>query len=56
MNDILKKMEVLSGMVMAGLIGLGAYTLINKSTKNKADKLINTMLDKANTMTNNMSK
>ncbi len=50
----MKKMA--TGMIMAGLIGLGAYTLMNKNTKQKADKLINNMLDKANTMTSKMSK
>lgn len=52
----MKKMEVACGAIMAGLIGLGAYTLMNKNTKNKADKLINSMLDKANEMANDMSK
>ncbi len=52
----MKKMDVVAGMMLAGLIGLGTYTLMNRSTKNKADKLINTMLDKANNMTNKMSK
>lgn len=41
-------------MAMAGLIGVGTYVLVNKQTKGKADKLINNILDKANTMTNNM--
>ena len=50
----MKKMNLISGMVVAGLIGLGTYTLANRNTKNKADKLINNMLDKANNMTNNM--
>ena len=50
----MKKMA--TGMIMAGLIGLGAYTLMNKNTKQKADKLINNMLDKANTMTSKMKQ
>ena len=52
----MKKMGLVSGMVVAGLIGLGTYTLANRNTKNKADKLINNMLDKANNVTNNMMK
>ena len=52
----MKKMGLLTGMAMAGLIGLGTYTLANRNTKNKADKLINNMLDKANNATNNMMK
>ena len=50
----MKKMGIVTGMAMAGLVGLGAYTLANKSTKNKADKLINSFLDKANDATSNM--
>ncbi len=48
----MKKMEILACAVVSGMIGLGAYTLMNKSTKNKADKLINNLLDKANDMSN----
>mgnify|MGYP003571286287 CR=1 FL=1 len=51
----MKKMGLIAGLSMAGLIGLGTYTLINKNTKNKADKLINNLLDKANDMTQNMN-
>ncbi len=50
------KKSFMLGMITTSLIGLGAYTLMNKNTKNKADKLINNMLDKANDMTNNMNK
>ena len=49
----MKKMGIVTGMAMAGLIGLGTYVLVNKNTKNKADKLINNMLDKANEATMN---
>ena len=51
----MKKSGLLLGMTLAGAIGLGAYTLVNKNTKNKADKLINTFLDKATDMTTNMN-
>lgn len=47
----MKKMSFIAGMTTAGLIGLCTYTLMNKSTKGKADKLINNMLSKANHMT-----
>ena len=46
----MKKTGLVTGMFLAGLIGMGAYTLMNKNTKGKADKLINNLLDKANTM------
>ena len=41
---------------MAGMIGMSTYILMNKNTKNKADRLINNMLDKANELTCNMNK
>ncbi len=52
----MKKMEMTLCLMTAGFVGLGTYVLLNKNTKNKADKLINNMLDKANDMTNKMSK
>ena len=51
----MKKMETIACMAMAGMIGIGCYALMNKNTKNKADKLINNILDKANDMTTNTS-
>ena len=50
----MKKIEAIGCMAMASMIGLGVYTLMNKNTKGKADKLINNFLDKANDMSNNM--
>lgn len=50
----MKKTGFICGMAMASLIGVGTYILVNKQTKNKADKLINNLLDKANMATNNM--
>lgn len=50
----MKKTGVICGMAMAGLIGVGTYILVNKQTKNKADRLINNLLDKANEATNHM--
>jgi hypothetical protein len=50
----MKKVGIITGMALAGLIGLGTYTLLNKNTKPKADKLINNMLDKASEKTVNM--
>lgn len=52
----MKKMNTLSTMALAGMIGFGAYVLMNKNTKDKADKLINNMLDRAHECTNNMCK
>ncbi len=52
----MKKMETTLCLMAAAGVGLGTYILLNKSTKNKADKLINNMLDKANDMTNKMGK
>ena len=51
---MMKKTGIVCGMLVAGMIGVGTYVLMNKQTKGKADKLINNLLDKANTMTNNM--
>ena len=50
----MKKMGIVT-ITMASLIGLGAYTLVNKQTKKNADKLINNFLDKANDMTSDMT-
>ena len=50
----MKKMHVITGLTVAGLMGLGTYILVNKNTKAKADKLINNVLDKANIMTSDM--
>ncbi len=36
------------GILSAGAVGLGTYAIMNKSTKSKADKMINNMLDKVN--------
>lgn len=52
----MKKMGIAAMMVSAGLIGIGAYAVMNKNTKNKADKLINNLLDKANDMTSSSNK
>ena len=52
----MNKMGLICGMAIAGAIGLTTYTLVNKNTKGKADKLINNVLDKANNMTSNMMK
>ena len=46
-------MEMIACMAMAGMIGIGVYALMNKNTKNKADKLLNNILDKANNMASN---
>lgn len=51
----MKKMSIVAGMTLAGVIGLGTYVLANKNTKMKADKLINNMLDKASTMAKEMN-
>lgn len=47
-------MNMITSVALAGMIGLGTYVLMNKSTKAKADKLINNMLDKANACTMKM--
>ena len=48
--DILKKTMGIVGLTMLGTAGLTAYVLMNKSTKRNADKLINSMLDEANSI------
>ena len=50
----MKKMNMMSSIVVAGMIGMCSYILLNKNTKAKADRLINNMLDKANECTNKM--
>lgn len=52
----MKKMNMVTSIALAGMIGMGTYILMNKNTKDKADQLINNMLDKANACTNNMCK
>ena len=36
------------GVLSAGVVGMATYALMNKKTKNNADKLINNVLDKVN--------
>lgn len=48
------KTGIICGMLAASVIGFTTYVLVNKNTKEKADKLINNMLDKANDITKNM--
>lgn len=50
----MKKMNTLACLVFSSMVGMTTYVLLNKNTKQKADKLINTMLDKANDFTENM--
>ena len=52
----MKKMNMAMSIALAGMIGMGAYIVMNKNIKDKADKLINNMLDKANACTNHMCK
>ena len=52
----MKKMNMMTSIALAGMIGMGTYILMNKNTKAKADKLINNMLEKANDCTMNMCK
>ena len=52
----MKKMNMVTSLAMAGMIGMGTYILMNKNTKAKADKLINNMLERANECTTNMCK
>lgn len=42
------------GLTMLTTAGLTTYVLMNKNTKKNADKLINTMLDEANSMVKDM--
>ena len=43
-----------AGMMSMAGIGIAAYTVMNKNTKSKADKMINNVLDKVNS--SNMMK
>lgn len=51
----MKKSTMLMSAAALGMLGLGAYIFINKKTKKKADKLINNVLDKADSYTKNMT-
>lgn len=51
----MKKALVSAGVGMACGAGLAAYVLSNKSTKKKADKLLNNMMDEANHMINKIN-
>lgn len=44
----MKKMMMATGIGLACGAGLAAYVLTNKNTKKNADKLLNTMMDTAN--------
>lgn len=47
---IMKKMACcITTMAVASMAGLAAYALMNKDTKKNADKLLNTMMEDANT-------
>ncbi len=46
----MKKMGYVGLMAAAGAIGLMTYSLMNKSTKNSANKLVNDMLNKTDQM------
>ncbi len=46
----MKKMMMATTIGLACGAGLTAYLLTNKNTKKNADKLLNTMMDNANTM------
>lgn len=50
----MKKMLVSASVGMACGAGLAAYLLTNKSTKRKADKLLNNMMTEANQMIDKM--
>ncbi len=42
--------KMMAGAFLMGAAGMTTYVLMNKSTKKKADKLINSMIDEANSM------
>lgn len=52
----MKKMNMVMSIALAGMIGMGTYIVMNKNTKDKADRLINNILDKANECTTHMCK
>ena len=52
----MKKMNMISYALFFSMVGMTSYVLMNKNTKEKADRLINNMLDKANECTINMCK
>ncbi len=44
-----KMMCCVTSAAIAGMVGLTAYALMNKETKQNADKLLNTMMEDATT-------
>lgn len=50
----MKKTGIIFGALTASTIGMGAYILMNKRTKKKADDVINNLLSKADDLTKNM--
>ncbi len=50
----MKKTGLILAVASAGVMGMGAYVLLNKKTKKKADDVINNLLNKADTLTKNM--
>ena len=50
----MKKTMGIIGLTMLTTAGLTTYIIMNKNTKKNADKLINSVLDEANSMVKNM--
>lgn len=42
--------KMMTSAILMGTAGMATYVLMNKATKKKADKLINTMIEEANDM------
>ena len=53
----MKKMTAfVSGMVSAGVIGAGAYVMMNKKARKKTEKFINNVFEEMDTTLKNIQK
>ncbi len=53
----MKKMTMfVGGMVSAGILGAGAYVMMNKKTRKKTEKFLNNVFDEMDTTLKNMQK
>ena len=52
----MKKAMLITGLIMAPMIGMASYIMMNKKTKANADKLINTALNELDTSLSKMNK
>lgn len=47
---------VLTGLAVSSMVGVGAYIMLNKKTRKKAEHAVDNALDQANNYLKNMNK